>query len=172
MSLLLHALVIARTVSLHKLAGFMPTEVGTGSNIRRIQRFLWGYILDLDLVERMIFSLLPVYEKTLLSMDRTDWKFGIFNINILMLGVTYRNVAFPILFRLMPKRGNFPNGLKERSLWKDSSGSSARTVSTVLWLTGSLSARNGSAGLTASDSGTISGSGRISRLPKAIPKVR
>ena len=39
-------------------------------------------------------------------MDRTNWKFGRFNINILRLGITYRNVVFPILFRLMPKRGN------------------------------------------------------------------
>ena len=106
MSLLLHALVIAQTVSLHKLASFMPTEVGRGSNMRRIQRFLSRYVLDLDLIARMIFSLLPVKENIVLSMDRTNWKFGTFNINILMLGITFRNVAFPIFFRLMPKRGN------------------------------------------------------------------
>ena len=106
MSLLLHALVIAQTVSLHKLSSFMPAEVSRDSNMRRIQRFLSGYSLNMDLIARMIFSLLPVKEKIVLSMDRTNWKFGKFNINILMLGITYRNVAFPILFKLMPKRGN------------------------------------------------------------------
>ncbi len=40
------------------------------------------------------------------NMDRTDWKFGEFNINILMLGITYKGIAFPLIFSLLPKRGN------------------------------------------------------------------
>ena len=39
-------------------------------------------------------------------MDRTNWKFGEFNINILMLGITYKGIAFPLIFSLLPKRGN------------------------------------------------------------------
>ena len=54
----------------------------------------------------MIFSLLPVKTDLVLSMDRTNWKFGDFNINILMLGVTYKGIAFPLIFSLLPKRGN------------------------------------------------------------------
>ncbi|MBQ8674004.1 MAG: hypothetical protein IJ511_08150, partial [Bacteroides sp.] len=33
-------------------------------------------------------------------------QFGSFDINALVLGVTYKGVAFPLLFRLLPKRGN------------------------------------------------------------------
>ncbi len=54
----------------------------------------------------MIFSLLPVKTGLVLSMDRTNWKFGEFNINILMLGITYKGIAFPLIFSLLPKRGN------------------------------------------------------------------
>ncbi len=54
---------------------------------------------------RMIFSLLPVKTGLVLSMDRTNWKFGEFNINILMLGITYTGIAFPLIFSLLPKRG-------------------------------------------------------------------
>lgn len=54
----------------------------------------------------MIFSLLPVKTGLVLSMDRTNWKFGEFNINILMLGITYKGIAFPLIFNLLPKRGN------------------------------------------------------------------
>ena len=54
----------------------------------------------------MIFSQLPVKTGLVLSMDRTDWKFGEFNINILMLGITYKGIAFPLIFSLLPKRGN------------------------------------------------------------------
>ena len=39
-------------------------------------------------------------------MDRTNWKYGQRDINVLLLGVTYKNVAFPLLFRLLSKRGN------------------------------------------------------------------
>ena len=106
MALLLHALCVVQTVSLHKLADAMPTAVDKDSNLRRLQRFFARYVLDLDIIARMIFSQLPVKTGLVLSMDRTDWKFGEFNINILMLGITYKGIAFPLIFSLLPKRGN------------------------------------------------------------------
>ena len=106
MALLLEALFKAQTVSLVRLANAMPTAVDKESNMRRLQRFLACSVLDLDLIARMIFSLLPVSSGLVLTMDRTNWKYGQTDINILMLGVTYKNVAFPLLFRLLPKRGN------------------------------------------------------------------
>jgi hypothetical protein len=39
-------------------------------------------------------------------MDRTNWKFGAADINILVLAIVYKGVAFPLLFRMMPKFGN------------------------------------------------------------------
>lgn len=60
MALLLHALCVVQTVSLHKLADAMPTAVERDSNLRRLQRFFAKYVLDLDIIARMIFSLLPV----------------------------------------------------------------------------------------------------------------
>ena len=96
MAFMLHALCVVQTVSLHKLAAAMPTPVEKGSNLRRIQRFMAKYALNLDFVARMIFSLLPVETGLVLSMDRTNWKFGDFNINILMLGVAYKGIAFPL----------------------------------------------------------------------------
>ena len=106
MALLLHALCVVQTVSPHKLADAMPTSVDKDSNLRRLQRFLAKYVIDLDIIARMIFSLLPVKTGLLLSIDRTNWKFGEFNINILMLGITYKGIAFPLIFSLLPKRGN------------------------------------------------------------------
>jgi hypothetical protein len=61
-------------------------------------------------VAKLIFSLLPEKEALVLSMDRTNWKFGNKNINILMLGVSYKNVAFPIMFKMLDKRGNSNTG--------------------------------------------------------------
>ena len=112
MAFMLHALCVVQTVSLHKLAAAMPTPVERDSNLRRIQRFIAKYALNLDLVARMIFSLLPVKTGLVLSMDRTNWKFGVFDINVLMLGVTYKGIAFPLMFSLLSKKGN--SNWKER----------------------------------------------------------
>ena len=106
MAFMLHALCVVQTVSLHKLAAAMPTSVERESNLRRIQRFMAKYALNLDLVARIIFSLLPVKTGLVLIMDRTNWKFGDFDINILMLGVTYKGIAFQLMFSLLPKKGN------------------------------------------------------------------
>ena len=64
MAYMLHALCVVQTVSLHKLASAMLTLVERDSNLRRIQRFIANYALNLDLVARMIFSLLPVKPST------------------------------------------------------------------------------------------------------------
>ena len=106
MALMLHALCVVQTVSLHKLASAMPNSRDKDTNLRRIQRFIAKFALDLDVVAKIIFSLLPDKTGLVLSMDRTNWKFGEVNINILMLGVTYRGIAFPLIFKLLDKRGN------------------------------------------------------------------
>ena len=84
----------------------MPTSVERDSNLRRVQRLLAGYALNLVLISKVIFALLPVKTGLVLSLDRTNWKFGVVNINILMLGVTYKGVAFPLLFIMLDKRDN------------------------------------------------------------------
>ena len=43
-----------------------------------------------------MFLLLTVKQGLVLTMDRTNWKYGKTDINVLLLGVTYKNVAFPL----------------------------------------------------------------------------
>ena len=74
--------------------------------MRRIQRFIASYSLDSDLIARFVFNLLPKQDKLTLTIDRTNWKFGQTNINIFMLGIVYKGVAFPLLFTMLDKRGN------------------------------------------------------------------
>ena len=38
-------------------------------------------------------------------MDRSNWKFSDSNINILTLGIIYDGITFPIVFKMMDKRG-------------------------------------------------------------------
>jgi len=64
------------------------------------------YLLDTNLIARFVFALLPHQPPYRLALDRTNWKFETTNINVLVLAVVYKSVAFPILFKMMPKFGN------------------------------------------------------------------
>lgn len=79
----------------------------------------------------MIFSLLLVKNGLVLSMNRTNWKFGDFNINIITLGVTYMGIAFLLLFSLLDKQGN-SNWVERKPIMEDSSDFSNKTASSVL----------------------------------------
>ena len=117
------ALCKVQTVNYERLALGFDSTVEKESNLRRIQRFFAGYILDHDLVAKLIFKLLPKQETYELTMDRTNWKFGTSNINLLVIGVVYQGVAFPLLFQMMDKFGN--SNTKERKELLDSYNVSA-----------------------------------------------
>jgi len=100
------ALCKVQTVCFERIACGFETTSQTGSSLRRIQRFIANYQLDKSLIARLIFSLLPHEPPYTLSIDRTNWKFGTTDINVLVLAICYKGMAFPILFKLMPKAGN------------------------------------------------------------------
>jgi len=112
MAMFVIALCKVQTVGFEKLSNAFDSEALAVSSLRRIQRFIAHYTLDSDLIAKLIFSLLPQKENLKLSIDRTNWKFGQTDINIFMLGVTYKGVAFPLLFKMLNKRGN--SNTKER----------------------------------------------------------
>lgn len=104
--LFIGALCKVRTVNFSKLSSGFGNLASTSSNYRRIQRFIAEVDLPMKLISGLIFSLLPQKDSLILVMDRTNWKLGGKNINILMLGVSYKNLAFPLMFRMLDKRGN------------------------------------------------------------------
>jgi len=95
-----------RNVGFEKLAVAFDHNAKAESSLRRIQRFMAIYNLQGELIAKLIFNLLPVKPPYRLSMDRTNWKFGTKDINVLVLAIVYQGVAFPILFRVEPKAGN------------------------------------------------------------------
>jgi hypothetical protein len=104
--LFITALCKVKTVNYDRLASAFDSKVDKESSYRRIQRFMAGFDLPMKIISGLIFSLLPEKENLTLVLDRTNWKFGTKNINILMLGVSYKNVAFPLIFTMLDKRGN------------------------------------------------------------------
>jgi hypothetical protein len=104
------ALCKVQTVCFEKLATAFETNAMTGSCLRRIQRFMADYMLETDLIAKLIFKILPHKPPYRLTMDRTNWKFGETDINILALAIVYQGVAFPILIKMLDKAGNSDTG--------------------------------------------------------------
>lgn len=104
--LLISSLCKVKTVNFQKLSIGFDNKAATSSNYRRNQRFLADVILPMRWIAQLIFSLLPEKNNLILVMDRTNWKLGGKDINILMLGISYKNIVFPLMFKMLDKRGN------------------------------------------------------------------
>lgn len=102
-----------QTVNFIKLSQGLGGTAQVGSNLRKIQRFFAEFFVDGDMIAKIIFSLLPLQAPYRLCLDRTNWKFGVTDINILTISVCYSGVAIPLLWTMLPKRGN--SNQKERT---------------------------------------------------------
>ena len=110
LTLLMVAILRHRTVNLTILATENLTGSKNESCYRRFQRFFLNVTLCLTSVARFIIRKLPrPKDGWVLSMDRTNWKYGKRHINILTIGVVINNIAIPICWKVLPqktKRGN------------------------------------------------------------------
>ena len=98
---------ISRTVNLSHLAALLPNRAQVGSNYRRLQRFLEQVSLDFKEIARFMVTCSGLNEgRWRLTMDRTNWKLGRLDVNILMLGIVHQGVAIPLLWSMLDKRGN------------------------------------------------------------------
>jgi len=104
--LLINYLRKVKTINYDRLASGFDSKATKNSSYRRIQRFTAEFDLPMKMISSLIFALLPEKENLIVVLDCTNWKFGEKNINILMLGVRYKNVTFPLMFKMLDKRGN------------------------------------------------------------------
>ena len=95
-----------QTVNYVKLAQDLSPNAKIESNLRRIQRFFAEFVVCEDLIAKIVFSMLPTKTPYRLSLDRTNWKFGSTNINILMISVCYNGVGIPLIWSMLDKQGN------------------------------------------------------------------
>ena len=105
-TLFILALCKTRKVTYTALAIAFDNKTCKDSNVKRIRNFMKAANFTMELVSKLRFKLVPEKENLTLIMDRTNWKFGEVNINILMIGISYKNVAIPLLFKMLDKRGN------------------------------------------------------------------
>ena len=101
------AMITVKTVNFTHLATTFMTETVLESCYKRIQRFFRFLKIDPFAVASMVIALFGLKNMKLkLALDRTNWKFGKLDINILMLTVAHRGIALPLMWSCLKKRGN------------------------------------------------------------------
>jgi hypothetical protein len=100
------ALLQLTTTNLAKLALALKATVQPASNYRRIQRFMADFEFDFEIFGRFLLGLLPQKSDYVVCIDRTEWHFGQTPVNVLMIGVAYQGIAFPVVWEAVGREGS------------------------------------------------------------------
>ena len=104
---MLIGLLKTRNINLTEIALGFASDRQPESRYRRVQRFIHSHHINFDSVAWFVMALFGFIDSPYyLAMDRTNWKWGKKNINILVLAVVYKGVAIPVYWLLLNKRGN------------------------------------------------------------------
>lgn len=107
LSKLVSSVIQLRSVNLSSLSLCFGGKAQSSSSFRRIQRFLAEICFPFDLLSRFLWDHFQGKDPTVLALDRTNWKFGKTNINILMLSICKEGYAIPLMWKVLGnKRGN------------------------------------------------------------------
>jgi hypothetical protein len=99
------ALVEVRTVNLSEIANVFMGRAKRQSHYKRVQRFFRFFEMPYAQVARFVLRLLGVSAPWVITLDRTDWYLGETPLNIMVIGIAHRGVAFPVLWRILEKKG-------------------------------------------------------------------
>ena len=100
------ALVTVKTVNLVEIASVFAGKAKQESKYKKLQRFFRFFELPYADIAACVVKLLGIDGPWTLSLDRTNWKFGVVDINLLVLGIVYQGVAYPIVWLALDKAGN------------------------------------------------------------------
>ena len=106
LALFLVALLRVKTVNLTELATGFRSTAQLESHYKRLQRFFGNFDLDYILIARAIVGIVNIPQPWVLSTDRTEWSFGTTRFNVLMLGIVHNGVAYPVVWKMLNKKGN------------------------------------------------------------------
>lgn len=105
LSLLIIGMASARTVNLTHIASERPSDVKVASSYRRLQRFFQHVRPGQDWTANVVIGLLGIKGPWVLCLDRTNWKVGSRDVNILLLAVVTRRHRVPLLWTVLDKAG-------------------------------------------------------------------
>ncbi len=99
------ALIQVKTISLVQISSVMSGRAKQDSHYKRCQRFLRFFDLPFTEIARLVITLLGIPKPFIIAIDRTNWYLGTTPLNILMLSLVYKGVAFPLLWTVLEKKG-------------------------------------------------------------------
>src|SRR5262245_36788304 len=94
-----------RTVNLSILATAFSGQAKEESNYKRLQRFMREFEMPYAQLALFIVKALGVPGPYTLALDRTNWKVGAVDLNILMLSIVYRGIGIPVVWIVLYKSG-------------------------------------------------------------------
>lgn len=100
------ALITTRTVNLAQLASVFDGTAQTASHYQTCHRFLKNFDLPFASIAQFIVQLLGVARNWTVAIDRTNWKLGQTEINVLMLALVHQGIAYPLIWFSLDKAGN------------------------------------------------------------------
>ncbi len=104
---MLLALLSARQMNLTLLAVHIDSDTEIASRYRRMQRFFSQVFFNYNEIADLIMNLFAFSgQHYYLTLDRTNWKWGKSNLNILTLAIVYQGAAIPVYWMVLNKRGN------------------------------------------------------------------
>ncbi|EMD0728593.1 transposase, IS4 family domain protein, partial [Acinetobacter baumannii 987421] len=83
-ALIMLVIILKQTCNLSSASKALPIKCLPQSFYRRMQRFFAGQYFDYRQISQLIFNMFS-FDQVQLTLDRTNWKWGKRNINILML---------------------------------------------------------------------------------------
>lgn len=109
------AVIKVRAVTFNQLALLLDPRVKPASNVRRMQRFFAQFSFRTATFGRLMLALLPQKDDLVVTIDRTHWKLGSVDLNILMFSVAHKGIAFPVAWSLLGNADD-SNGSERRLL--------------------------------------------------------
>lgn len=110
--LLINCIIQSRTVCLYKCRDKIYTirpgnEVKPGSNYMVLIRFFKIKFIEefVDGISQLLISISQI-DQNYLIIDRTNWKIGVKNVNLLTIGGLWNNTFLPLQWLQLDKRGN------------------------------------------------------------------
>jgi hypothetical protein len=104
--LLVVGMISGRTVNLSHLASERSGTALIASTYRRLQRFFQHVRLPEDWAVPLIVDLLGLAGSWDLALDRTQWRIGAKDVNVLVLAAVTRRHRVPLMWTPLDKRGN------------------------------------------------------------------
>ena len=104
--MLITGMIGSRTVNLSHIASERGSAAKPASTYRRLQRFFQYVEAGEDWAARLIVSLLGITGQRTLCLDRTNWKLGSKDINVLVLAVVTRRHRVPLMWTFLDGQGS------------------------------------------------------------------